>query len=64
MVSFQSAPTGMELELATHFGAKTSKKRWKGKVNFIRYADDFVITGATKETLEKAKLIIEDFLKG
>jgi RNA-directed DNA polymerase len=54
---------GMELELATHFGTKTSKKRWKGKVNFIRYADDFVITGATKETLEKAKLIIGDFLK-
>src|SRR5450759_4065024 len=27
------------------------------------YADDFVITGATKETLEKAKLIIGDFLK-
>ena len=54
---------GMELELATHFGTKTSKKRWKEKVNFIRYADDFVITGATKETLEKAKLIIGDFLK-
>ena len=54
---------GMELELATHFGTKTSKKRWKGKVNFIRYADDFVITGATIEILEKAKLIIGDFLK-
>ena len=54
---------GMELELAKHFGTKTSKKRWKGKVNFIRYADDFVITGATKETLEKAKLIIGGFLK-
>ena len=54
---------GMELELAKHFGAKTSKKRWKGKVNFIRYADDFVITGATKETLEQAKSIIGDFLK-
>jgi RNA-directed DNA polymerase len=54
---------GMEIELAKHFGAKTSRKRWKGKVNFIRYADDFVITGATRETLEKAKLIIGDFLK-
>ncbi len=54
---------GMEIELAKHFGAKTSKKRWKGKVNFIRYADDFVITGATKETLELAKSIIGDFLK-
>jgi RNA-directed DNA polymerase len=54
---------GMEIELAKHFGAKTSKKRWKGKVNFIRYADDFVITGATKETLEQAKLIIGNFLE-
>ena len=53
---------GMEIELAKHFGAKTSRKRWKGKVNFIRYADDFVITGATRETLEQAKLIIGDFL--
>lgn len=54
---------GIEIELAKHFGTKTSKKRWKGKVNFIRYADDFVITGVTKETLEQAKLIIEEFLK-
>ncbi|MDO9167606.1 MAG: group II intron reverse transcriptase/maturase [Methylobacter sp.] len=54
---------GMELELAKHFGTKNSEKRWKGKVNFIRYADDFVITGATKETLEQTKLIIADFLK-
>jgi len=54
---------GMELELAKHFGAKNSAKRWKGKVNFIRYADDFVVTGATKETLEQATLIIADFLK-
>jgi RNA-directed DNA polymerase len=53
---------GMEIELAKHFGAKTSRKRRKGKVNFIRYADDFVITGATRETLEQAKLIIGDFL--
>lgn len=55
---------GIEIELATHFGTKTSKKRWKGKVNFIRYADDFIITGVTKETLEQAKLILGDFLKG
>lgn len=54
---------GIELELVKYFGTKTSRKRWKHKVNFIRYADDFVITGATQETLEKAKLIIENFLK-
>jgi RNA-directed DNA polymerase len=34
------------------------------KVNFIRYADDFVITGSTKDVLEnKIKPTIEGFLK-
>ena len=34
------------------------------KVNFVRYADDFVITGSTKEVLEnKIKPAIEAFLK-
>jgi RNA-directed DNA polymerase len=34
------------------------------KVNLIRYADDFVITGRTKEILEKeVKPLVEDFLK-
>jgi RNA-directed DNA polymerase len=34
------------------------------KVNFIRLADDFVITGATKELLEDAvKALVEAFLK-
>src|SRR5262245_28414722 len=34
------------------------------KVNFIRLADDFVITGATKELLEDAvKPLVEAFLK-
>ena len=39
---------GIEIELAKHFGTKTSKKRWKGKVNFIRYADDFRNAGTGK----------------
>ena len=39
---------------------KPFKKR---KVNFIRYADDFIITGESKELLEKEiKKLIEDFL--
>lgn len=33
------------------------------KVNFVRYADDFIITAATKEIAEEVKVIIGDFLK-
>jgi len=34
------------------------------KVNFVRYADDFIITGASKELLEeKIKPVVESFLK-
>lgn len=33
------------------------------KVNFVRYADDFIITGKSKELLEdKVKPLVEDFL--
>jgi len=54
---------GMERRLTERFGAKGSRKANRNKVNLIRYADDFVITGATKEVLEEAKAEIEDFLK-
>ena len=54
---------GMEGILRKRFGAKHSKQSWKNKVHLIRYADDFVITGATKEGLEEAKLLIEEFLR-
>jgi len=39
--------------------------RWKGKkVNFIRYADDFVITAANKETITNGIIpLVEGFLK-
>lgn len=33
------------------------------KVNFIRYADDFIVTAATKEIAEEAKQIVSQFLK-
>lgn len=33
------------------------------KVNFIRFADDFIVTGKSKEILEETKKIIEEFLK-
>jgi RNA-directed DNA polymerase len=38
-------------------------KRNPHKINLIRYADDFVITGATKEVLEKeVRPVVEEFL--
>lgn len=33
------------------------------KVNFARYADDFIVTAESKEVAEKAKELIHDFLK-
>jgi RNA-directed DNA polymerase len=47
---------GLEAQLNLQF-----KKR---KVNFVRYADDFIITGESKELLEnEIKPIVEKFLK-
>ncbi|MDH2432298.1 group II intron reverse transcriptase/maturase [Pokkaliibacter sp. MBI-7] len=40
---------GLERELQQYLGRKRSKQ---DKVNVVRYADDFVITGASKEVLE------------
>ena len=43
---------------------KTNKKRRVAKVNFIRFADDFIITGKSKEVLEQeVKPLVEDFMK-
>ena len=55
----------LQKELATSKKGKFSKKLMsRSKVNFVRYADDFIITGRTKELLEnKVKPIIEIFLK-
>jgi RNA-directed DNA polymerase len=51
---------GLEGRLSSHFSRRTGGK--KSKVRLIRYADDFVITGATKEVLEQAKAEVEAFL--
>lgn len=41
-----------------------SEESYRAKVNLIRYADDFFITGATKEVLtEEVMSLIKDFLK-
>jgi RNA-directed DNA polymerase len=55
---------GLELELLAHLGAKMGKgKAKKLKINVIRYADDFVITGASKQVLEtEVRPWIETFL--
>jgi RNA-directed DNA polymerase len=52
----------LETELRNRFPRK--KKKTDSQVNFVRYADDFVITGRTKELLEtEVKPLIENFLK-
>jgi RNA-directed DNA polymerase len=53
---------GMERVLRQRF-ARSHPQCRKNKVNLIRYADDFVITGASKELLEEARTLIEDFLR-
>jgi RNA-directed DNA polymerase len=54
---------GMQQALTAQFGKKSTSRGSRAKVNLIRYADDLVITGATKEVLEEAKLLIADFLR-
>lgn len=42
--------------IENHYRAKT-------KVNFVRYADDFIITANTKEVAEELKVLVSKFLK-
>lgn len=37
-------------------------EKYSPKVNMVRYADDFIITGRTKETLEEIKPMLVNFL--
>lgn len=54
---------GLEAVLETHFGKKNTKAAYKTKVNYVRYADDFIITGISKEILEnKVKPLVEEFM--
>ncbi len=53
---------GLERLLAAHFPKKGSPQK-RAKVNLIRYADDFCITGASRELLEQeVKPLVEQFL--
>jgi RNA-directed DNA polymerase len=57
---------GLEKLLAKHFPREKWKdgKCWRPKVNLVRYADDFIITGDSKELLEKeVRPVVEQFLK-
>jgi RNA-directed DNA polymerase len=54
---------GMDRLLVSHFGRKGTKQANQNKVNLIRYADDLVITGATKDVLEEARLLVKVFLE-
>ncbi|WP_268234918.1 group II intron maturase-specific domain-containing protein, partial [Marinithermofilum abyssi] len=50
---------GLEKRLKEEFPAAK-----RAKVNFVRYADDFIITGRTKELLEsEVRPLVEEFLK-
>lgn len=53
---------GLERALSARF-ARTQHERCLHQVNLIRYADDIVITGRTKELLEnEVRPLLEDFL--
>jgi RNA-directed DNA polymerase len=53
---------GLERLLRETFPRKRHQK--PTKVNFVRFADDFIVTGASKEVLEtQVKPLIEDFLR-
>lgn len=52
---------GLQRELTTLFS--TVREARAAKVNLVRYADDFVITGSSKELLEsRVKPLVEHFL--
>jgi RNA-directed DNA polymerase len=54
---------GLEHKLRERYPKATTRSR-KAKVNLVRFADDFVITGSSKELLEHdIKPLVENFLK-
>jgi RNA-directed DNA polymerase len=54
---------GLEEKLTDIFGRKGTRKGNRNKVNLVRYADDFIVTGASKEMLENEVLpLVRDFL--
>jgi len=55
---------GLEAKLKARFPQRSTKSRQAQQVNMVRYADDFIVTGRTKELLElEVKPLIEEHLK-
>lgn len=55
---------GLGKLLAEKFPMKISSRKPTHKVNYVRYSDDFIVTGRSKEQLENLVLpIVEQFLK-
>jgi RNA-directed DNA polymerase len=55
---------GLESKLEAIFGQKNTRKGKRNQVNLVRYADDFIITGRTKELLaNEVKPLVVEFLK-
>jgi len=54
---------GLERKLREHY-PKTTTRGQKAKVNLVRFADDFIITGSSRELLEKeVQPLIEQFMR-
>jgi len=54
---------GLEALLTARFKRTGKKNRFNPMVHLVRYADDFIITGSTKELLEnEVKPLVEEFL--
>ena len=54
---------GLERRLRERYPKASALSR-KVKVNLVRYADDFIITGSSKELLEnEVKPLVESFLR-
>jgi RNA-directed DNA polymerase len=54
----------MQAMLAAKFQRKQiNKVIYVPKINFVRYADDFIITGENEELLKKVKVSVQEFLQ-
>ena len=54
---------GLEAILTSRFGQKCTARAGKNKVNYVRYADDFIVTGISREILEReVKPLITAFM--
>ena len=60
---------GIQDMLERNFDINHKTGKWsnfvhnQSKVNFIRYADDFIVTANSKEVAEKVKVLMREFLK-